>query len=368
MQRFLLLLLAVFSCFAAEPEKLVVISIDGLDARLLRDADRLKLKIPNIAKLAKQGAVSTAVTAGPVDYTSVIVGAAKAGRKTALINASGAATFAFPTPAAQDGAKAVEFEPISAASTPAKLADRVAKMFPSFDKQLWDDSSSAQAALYLLDAEKPDVLFVHFAELDAEQHETSAMSVYARAVLEIEDDWVGQIVAKAAPGSLIAVVSGNGFQNENHIVRPNVLLLQAKLPAGAKVAHGLIGTGDKAVAAYLRTLIGNKKYGIAREVPLAEVATRSPDLKNWIAGFDTLPDVVASQETRGAAYGAGSHKGVHPFWPTHTDFRSVFVIAGPGISHRTLGPVDLVDVAPTLSEAIGLPPGKRRSVLRPATK
>ena len=368
MQRFFFLLLAVFTCFAAEPKTLVVISIDGLDARLLRDADRLKLKIPNIAKLAKLGAVSLAVTAGPVDYTAVIIGAANAGRKTALINASGAATFAFPTPASNHGSKAVDFEPISAASTPAKLADRVAKMFPSFDKQLWDDSSSAQAALYLLEVEKPDVLFVHFAELDAEQHETSAMSVYAREILEIEDDWVGQIVAKAGPGASFALVSGNGFQNENNIVRPNVLLFQAKLPAAAQVAHGLIGTSDNAVAAYLRTLAGNKKYGIAREVSSAELAVRAPDLKNWIAGFDTFPDVVASQETRGAAYGSGSHKGVHPFWPTHTDFRSVFVIAGPGIAHRTLGPVDLADVAPTLAEAIGLPPGKRRSLLRPATK
>ncbi|MDQ6699504.1 MAG: alkaline phosphatase family protein, partial [Acidobacteriota bacterium] len=64
---------------AAQSYKLLVISIDGLDARFLKDADRLRLKIPNLRRLMAGGALAEGV-AGVVptvtwpSHTTLITG------------------------------------------------------------------------------------------------------------------------------------------------------------------------------------------------------------------------------------------------------------------------------------------------------
>ena len=59
---------------------LLVISIDGLDHRYLRDADKLGLKIPNLRKLVKDGSWADGGVVGVVptvtfpSHTSIITG------------------------------------------------------------------------------------------------------------------------------------------------------------------------------------------------------------------------------------------------------------------------------------------------------
>ena len=106
------------------------------------------------------------------------------------------------------------------------------------------------------------------------------------------------------------MVSDHGFENNNHVVRPRVMLKQAGIKGSVEVADGLIGTPDPAVAGELKKLIGQgRKSGIAREVPMAEVRARAPTLGRWVAAFDTLPDYVASDEDHGPAVGPGTHLG-----------------------------------------------------------
>lgn len=266
---------------------------------------------------------------------------------------------------------AVPFDAIAAKSTPAGIIDRVTKMFPAFDKQLWDDSSSADATLYLLTAERPDVVFVHLADIEAEQRETTALSIYAREILENDDDLIGQILAKIAPGAIVALLSDHGFENSNHIVRPRVLLRQAGVKGPVEVEDGLIGTSDAGVAEALRKMISEgRKSGIAREVRMAEVKARAPSLGRWVAAFDTLPDFVARDEDRGSGVGAGPHAGTHGFWPTRPNYRALFVLNGTGVRAVKLGEIDMLQVAPTLADVIGvkLPAAHSQSLWRAVTK
>jgi len=380
--------------------KLVIISIEGLDARFLSEP-ALRVKAPNLRRLMREGASATVVGVVPSEtwpaHTSLVTGvspwqhgvltndqpasalktialwdaATAAGLKTATVFWPGTlgARLAFNLPELQETHKgnAVSFDSIAQKSTPAGIASLIEKKFPSFAKEIWTDSSSAQAALYLLGAEIPDLLFVHFSEVDSEEHETGALSIYSREALENDDDLVGQIIARVPKGTIVAVVSDHGFQNSNRTVRPRVMLKQAGVTGRVDVQDGLIGTPDVAVAAALRKLLQEgRKWGLAREVPIAEVRARTPAHPKWVAAFDTLPDFIANEEDRGPAVGRGTHIAAHKMWPTHPGYRSVFMLAGAGIHPVKLGEIDMLQIAPTLADVIGvkLPAAKSTSLWR----
>jgi len=413
--RFLLAALALPALLAAQPShhKLLLISIDGLDARFLSEP-QLHVKAPNIRNLMKQGASATVIGVAPSDTwpasASIVTGvspwqngitvdtlpsqpgerffeaadikttplwdaATKAGLKVGTVfwPSTLGARIAFDFPEYWDTRQgdAVPFEPIAARSTPPGLAAKVSAMFPGFDKQLWDDSSSADAALYLLIAEQPDVLLVHMADIESEQRDTTALSIYARDILESDDDLIGQILKKIAPDTIVVLVSDHGFENSNHVVRPKVLLKKEGVKGDVEVADGLIGTTSPSVAGALRKLAGeSRKTGIAREVKMAEVKARAPSLGKWVAAFDTLPDYVASNEERGSGVGTGPHAGTHGFWPTRPNYRSILILNGAGVRTVKLGEVDMLQIAPTLADIIGvrLPAAKSQSLWRAVSR
>jgi hypothetical protein len=119
--------------------------------------------------------------------------AAKSGLKVAAVYwpATADANVAFNFPELRETRRggSIEFADVTQKSTPAGIVERVAGMFPSFDKQLWDDSSSANVATYLLTTDSPDLVLVHMTEVDAEQHETTARSIYARDRSDAQKDF-----------------------------------------------------------------------------------------------------------------------------------------------------------------------------------
>lgn len=374
--------------------RLVVISIEGLDYRYLRDADRLHLKIPVLRKLMAQGEVADGVIGFPPSeswpaLTTIVTGvppsrhgvtldgrldqtsstltlwqaAVNAHLRTALLYWPATTTFSgdFVCPQVWDKPhlSEVPFDPIAQKCT-AGLVDRVASIYPRFTKSLWNDESAMMALNYLLQYEKPDLSLVNLAELDPEQHETGALSLYSQELLENDDDLLGQMLAKLPPHSVVAIVSDHGFENEAHVIRPRVLTGSSAV----QVKYGLIGTTDPRVTAMLRKLIGVKKDGIAREIPITEVRRYAPELRGWVAAFGTMPGYIAVDEAKGPAVGPGSHKGVHGLWPTRPNYRSVFVVWGDHVKAGRMGEISSLEIAPTLASIIGvsLPDAKQPSL------
>jgi predicted AlkP superfamily pyrophosphatase or phosphodiesterase len=374
--------------------KLLVISVAGLDARFLAEPPT-RVKIPNIRRMMRQGTVSSGVVGvAPSDTwpseISIVTGvlpsensvttislwqaAAKIGLKTAAIywpaTIGAEIGFDLPAPGKPQPGRNVQFDDVAQKSSPAGIVERIEKSAPGFQKELWDDSSATRAAVYLLHAEKPDMLLVQLSDVDSEQRETGSLSVYARDMLENDDELIGQILGAAAPGTVVALVSGHGFENENYIVRPRVLLRLGKQAAAdipVEVEDGLIGTTNPAVAERLRRFMSDgHRHGIAREVPMAEVKARVPSLAHWVAAFDTPLNYVASAEDQGPALGPGTRRGVTGFWPMSPGYRSVFVLSGEGVPARRLGEIDLLQIAPTLAEAMGLELPQGRKSLWPS--
>jgi hypothetical protein len=173
---------------------------------------------------------------------------------------------------------------------------------------------------------------------------------------------LGTTLLRMAPGTMVAIVSDHGVETESYVVRPKVMLKAAGLEAAVSVKYGLIGTSNARAAALLRKAIDVPRSGIAREVPMTEIHRLAPDLRGWIAAFDTTLNFVANEETRGSAVGTGSHRGVHGLWPTHDSSRAVFILTGPGVKHARLGEISILDEAPTFAEILGVRLMKARGV------
>lgn len=392
---------------AVASRKLIVVSIDGLDSRFFRDAERLHIKIPNLRRMAANGISADVVGLAPAltwaSHAMIVTGvppdvsgitgsggpgkpeihwwfdndlkatpiwraAAQRGLKTAAIYwpTTVGARVNFNCPEYWEGGaeNANQFDQITANCTPG-LIDKVAKWDNSFLAPLWDDAVGIDVLRFLLTNEKLDLILLHLPELEAEQHETGALSIYSRKVLENDDELLAAALLKMASGTVVAIVSDHGFDTVGYVVRPKVMLKAAGLEDAVSVKYGLIGTGNAKAAAILRKSIGVKLSGIAREVPMTEVRKLAPDLRGWVAAFDTTLNFVANEETHGPAVGAGNHKGVNGLWPTHDSSRAVFILTGPGIRHVRLPEISILDEAPTFAEILGvrLPRARGTSVL-----
>jgi hypothetical protein len=375
------LLLCVPACAA---EKLVVISISGLDYRYLRDADRLRLKIPVLRKLVAQGAVADGVigfpptnsTAAPItlitgvpafrhgvtehgessegsNSLTIWQSATKAHLKVAGIFWPGIAAtdvaFACPEIRPLPFAGNIPFEPIADQCTHG-LVERISGAYPAFRKAIWNDETALSALMYLLQHEKPDLTLVQLTDLAEEEIETGALSLYSRDLLENDDEMLGRVITLLPPHTLIAIVSDHAFETEEHVLRPRVLVNSLS----PEVRYGLIGTSDPSVAAALRRQVGVRGSGIAREVSISEVRRYAPELSHWVAAFGTLPGYIPNEETKGQAVAQGNHKGVDNLWPTRPNFRSVFVLRGEAVRPMHLGEISILQIAPTLASAIGV--------------
>jgi predicted AlkP superfamily pyrophosphatase or phosphodiesterase len=253
----------------------VVISIDGLHPRLVLEADRLGLKLPELRRLVAEGAHASAVsgvlpTVTYPSHTTLVTGvaparhgivangtfdplkrnrdgwywyaedikaetlwdaAAKAGLRTANVDwpVTVGARIDFnivqywrtDVPDAPDDAKLSR-----ALSTPGLLAEaeRVLGPYPSgYSYTIDADTRRAAFSEWLLQSRRPRLHLAYFSGLDEEQHESGPASQKALLILERLDALVGRVRAaaeKAAGGkALVAVVSDHGHSRTTRELR-----------------------------------------------------------------------------------------------------------------------------------------------------
>ena len=296
--RILLFLLCAI-CASAQQRKLLVVSIDGLDHRYLRDADRLDLRIPTLRRLMRQGVVADGVqgivpTVTWPSHTTIITGvpAARHGimtndqpgkpgqrwwfthylkartlwqaarekkMKTAAVfwpvMVGAEIDFNIPEFWIERTGHATALAPIEKHSTPG-LIDRISRADPSFPVSAFSDRNILIATKYLLEQERPDLMLVHIADLDGEQHETGAFSRHVKAALEYQDQLLGWTLQALSAQTVLAIVSDHGFETNEKLFRPKVSLAQAALPGEVAVREGLVGATSARAAAHFRGMLG----------------------------------------------------------------------------------------------------------------
>ncbi|HEY6388613.1 MAG TPA: alkaline phosphatase family protein [Candidatus Acidoferrum sp.] len=244
---------------------------------------------------------------------------------------------------------------------------------------------------WILEKKRPELLTLHLSSLDHIQHQTGPFSPEDLVVLESIDATIGRIRAtaeKLAPGrAFVAVVSDHGFVRTDAQLDLFPLFRDAKLisvsdkgkitdwkaipwPTGGSAAIVLKDPGDNATLSQVRELLAklasDPANGIDRILEGEELHKRG--------GYPTASFFVGLKpgwRTGSALDGPVLAKikvgGTHGEMPDLLDLHASFFLVGPGIpAGKSLGTIDMRDVAPTLAHEVGLAlPGADGKMLLP---
>ncbi len=385
--RLVLALFALAACASAQPKRLLLLSIDGLDHRYLQDADRLGLRTPHLRKLFREaeraeGVIGVVPTVTWPSHTTLLTGVppavhgilgnrrprAEGGdyywdlsllRVPSLwdaARAAGARTAAITWPVTvadkidwnlpeffrkrQGGA--MDLASIAEKATTG-LVEKIARAYPSFPQQWMDDRTRTLALLYLLRFEQPHFLAVHFVDFDAEQHETGPFSPASHAVLEYTDELLGHVLDALPPDMAIALVSDHGFAKVDKVVN----LPAAGATGKVEISPGWACARDETGAASLGTL-----PGVGRLIPLAEWQRFRPGAAPCVAVYEPAPGFLFGNGSA-ELYTKPFETGVHGLWPGRPGYRSVYLFWRRGIRPRSLGEIDMLSIAGRLAAFLG---------------
>jgi predicted AlkP superfamily pyrophosphatase or phosphodiesterase len=392
-----ILLLAAAASFARQP--LLVISVDGLDQRYLADADRMKLKIPNLRRLmregqwAAQGVLGTVPTVTWPAHTTMITGvdptvhgilgnrrpqseggdyywSAKLLKARTLLDVtrdarlkSAAVTWPVTVDAPVDfnlpeyferrRGGSMDLRSIGSKSTPPGLVDRISSMFPSFAQEWMDDRTRTQAVVYLLRVEHPDLILVHLVDLDSEQHDNSPFTREAFAILEYTDELIGRMIEALPRGYAIALVSDHGFEKVDQEISLPALAAREKV-TGVRAAGSVAIAETPAAASFLAEKAKDPRNGIGRVVPKEELARFAPQYTKAAAVYEPAPGFLfpANPTVGGEIFLKPRESGAHGHWPTR--YRSVYVLWGAGIKPAKLPEISIKDIAGRLADVLGV--------------
>lgn len=247
-------------------------------------------------------------------------------------------------------------------------------------QEVEDDERRGAFATRLLETRHPQLLTVHLLALDHVEHETGPLSGESLAVLERQDAVVGKLreaTERLAPGhAWVAIVSDHGFVKIEARLNPFVAFRDAGLitvnargtvtdwkampwTAGGSAAIVLKDPGDAATLAEVRALLdklaADPANGIDRVLDADALHARGgyPPASfligckpGWFVGAG-YSGAVLTKTTRPA--------GTHGHLPDLPELRAAFFVVGPGVpAGRSLGLVDMRDIAPTLARYLGV--------------
>jgi predicted AlkP superfamily pyrophosphatase or phosphodiesterase len=230
----------------------------------------------------------------------------------------------------------------------------------------------------ILNRHHPGFMTIHLSSLDESEHEHGPFSPKADQTLEAIDQMVGQLWAaarQADPDVTLVVVSDHGFLPLTHTVNLTIPFLKAHLieqsdetnpedraitswkaqlwMGGGMVAVQLHEPADRKTAAQvdqlLHQLAADPTNGIDAILDRKQIAQRG--------GYPAAAFLVVlkpgyysgNEETGPIVTAISGSRGGHGFSPDFPEMRSSFFAAGPNMSHRDLGLIDMRQIAPTIA-------------------
>lgn len=261
-------------------------------------------------------------------------------------------------------------------ATPGLFADVAKELMPLLG-QADPDQLRGEAAVYLWNHYRPDLLMVHFVWYDSQAHAFGPASPEALAALESADRAIGRIRDAMAsdPAASLVVLSDHGFVPVATEAAPLVVFAEHGLFArgadGSLALRrlGAVNAGGSMAVYWLEeptpddrrrlatALEAIRSTGMAQEIIDREglrTLEADPDAELMI---EAAPGYAFSDRLEGPIISdTPKDRATHGYLPTHPGMEAMFIATGPDIAPgKNLGRISLKQIAPTLARVMGLP-------------
>ena len=397
---------------AARDRIVVLISIDGFPAYMLRDE---RLAIPNLRKLMAEGAFADRmIPVNPVvtwpNHTSMVTGVAPRGHgvlyngmllreaagmprvepwrdKAEMVRAptvydiahqgglttgeidwvavQNPGTIAWSFAERPKSTDPIPLEMIRAGSVTKRDIDEFAK-----SNIIWRDLLWTKAAVHIIEKHRPNLLLFHLLNTDSSHHRYGPRSHGGNSALALADARVGDVMAALDRSGLkdratVLVVSDHGFKAVKTHIAPNALL-RAKGLADAWV----VPEGGTAMVYVTNPAAKNRMLPELRELFLKVEGVDRVIGENEFEALGLpqaegqMADLVLSAKDGYAFIGDAAGEairvlpevsGSHGYLATDPEMHAIFIAWGYGIrSGARLDEIRTVDLAPTIAALLGL--------------
>lgn len=416
--------LAIPSAVEAAPgrQHTVMISIDGLRPEIYLDPVKEQVKVPNLLRLRDSGVFAERMigvfpTVTYPSHTTLVTGVTPsrhgipnnfrpgtrdwyleareikartlwdayrdAGRKTSIVTwpASYGAKVDWLIPENLSFGIPDVPKRIADGSTPGLYAalEAAAGRFeiPSFDKADAGEKLDRMTAAYaaeIIRRHKPDLMLIHFLDVDHVEHAHGPDSAEARHAVELVDDNIGKVLAALRDAGIanqtnVVIVGDHGFAKVHTSI--NLAALLKEVQDGPPVVKPLIGGGSAGLYSVegasaeqiadfnskLQALIDRRYNGLLKFMTRAELE-RAGGFDGAAAGL-TIPTagyMLAERPEPQVLIKLTGTEGMHGYAPDMPEMATGFIAAGPAFRKNYRLPVmRMLDVAPTLALADGVP-------------
>lgn len=279
-----------------------------------------------------------------------------------------------------------DFQTVAQHSTPGLYEELLAVLGHALGR-VKPDRLRTEAALYLMKKYQPSLVLLHFVEYDFQAHRFGPASRQALAALEETDTEIGRLREAAGERGEVTfvILSDHGFVPVEKEIAPLVVLAEEGLfgkHAGRKPELqrlGAVQAGGSFALYWLEEPSTEDRQALDRAVTrlrktgaLAEVVGRhtlellaaDPDAELML---DASPGYCFSDRFCGpVVQKTTSDHGTHGHLPSRAGLEASFIIAGPDVAPgKNLGRIKLTDIAPTLAQCLGIPPGMLASENEP---
>ena len=240
-----------------------------------------------------------------------------------------------------------------------------------------NDVIRTRFAAYLLKKYRPNLVLVHLANLDHEEHEHGPASPQATKALEESDAHIGELLkalqeAGMAGSTMVFIISDHGFLPIDHDIRPNVLLVKAGLLSAdstGQLTGGKIATLSNGGSFFIywsdtENLRGEVQTALKPLIdqgvlwaefdraalqdlgaePAAKLALDAP--KGYAFSGRAVGEVVGARKSAG---------GTHGYLPYRSGLEASFIAWGPGIRRGVnLHRIRMTSEGSTILKALGV--------------
>jgi predicted AlkP superfamily pyrophosphatase or phosphodiesterase len=407
-----------------QPGRLVLLSVDGLRPDIYR-APEHRHRFPNLVALEKAGASAEAVetiypsTTYPA-HATIVTGlppcahgiyshlasldptekarpwcwfaqalrapalwdvARASGRRTAAlswpVSAGAAIDHNIPeiwNPALADPNR--DFDTPARHSTPGLFAEVARALAPMLGKAN-PDHIRGEAALYLWNRYRPDLLLVHFIWYDSQAHAFGPASPQALTALESADQAIGRIrdAISSDPAATLVVLSDHGFVPVEKEAAPLVAFAKHGLFArgadGSLTLQrlGAVSAGGSLAVYWLEESSADDRRRLATAVDrlCTTGAVQAIIDRRQLEALEADPDAELMLEAAPGFYfsdrlegpvvkDSAKDHGTHGYLPSRPGMEAMFIAVGREIAPgKNLGRISLKPIASTLAQVMGLP-------------